>query len=58
MEGRIGKFYAEVCLVQQPFVKNPDQTVDQLLREASQKLGAPIEVTGFVRFKLGEASPS
>ncbi|HBZ68936.1 MAG TPA: elongation factor Ts [Deltaproteobacteria bacterium] len=58
VEGRIGKFYAEVCLVQQPFVKNPDQTVGQLLREASQKLGAPVEVTGFVRFKLGEASPS
>ena len=58
VEGRVGKFYAEVCLVEQPFVKNPEQTVGQLLREASQKLGAPVEISGFVRFKLGEASPS
>jgi len=58
VEGRINKFYAEVCLVEQPFVKNPEQTVGERLREASQKLGAPVEITGFVRFKLGEASPS
>jgi elongation factor Ts len=58
VEGRINKFYAEVCLVEQPFVKNPEQTVGGLLRDASQKLGAAVEITGFVRFKLGEASPS
>ncbi|HTF36242.1 MAG TPA: translation elongation factor Ts [Myxococcota bacterium] len=58
VEGRIAKFYAEVCLLEQPFVKNPEQTVGQLLRDASQKLGAPVEISGFVRFKLGEASPS
>jgi len=58
VEGRINKFYAEVCLVEQPFVKNPDQTVGALLREAGQKLGAPVAISGFVRFKLGEASLS
>ena len=58
VEGRINKFHAEVCLVEQPFVKNPDQSVGQLLREAGQKLGAPLEITGFVRFKLGEANPT
>ena len=58
VEGRINKFYAEVCLVEQPFVKDPEQTVGSLLRDASQKLGAAVEITGFVRFKLGEANPS
>jgi elongation factor Ts len=58
VEGRINKFYAEVCLVEQPFVKNPEQTVGGLLRDANQKLGAAVEIGGFVRFKLGEASPS
>ena len=58
VEGRINKFRAEVCLVEQPFVKNPDQTVGQLLREAGQKLGTPVEITGFVRFRLGEANPT
>jgi elongation factor Ts len=58
VEGRINKFYAEVCLVEQPFVKNPDQTVGELLRDASQKLGAAVAISGFARFRLGEASPS
>jgi len=58
VEGRIHKFYAEVCLVEQPFVKNPDQSVGDLLREVGQKLGAAVQVSGFVRFRLGEASPS
>jgi elongation factor Ts len=58
VEGRVNKFYAEVCLVEQPFVKDPEQTVGGLLRGASQDLGAPIEITGFVRFRLGEANPS
>jgi elongation factor Ts len=48
IEGRIRKFLAEVTLVGQPFVKNPDQTVGQLLKEN----GAT--VTGFVRYEVGE----
>jgi elongation factor Ts len=48
IEGRIRKFLAEVTLVGQPFVKNPDQTVGQLLKEK----GAT--VTGFVRYEVGE----
>lgn len=48
MVGRINKFLKENSLVQQPFVKNPDQTVGQLAKEA----GA--EVLGFVRFEVGE----
>ncbi|MFP6662416.1 MAG: translation elongation factor Ts [Myxococcota bacterium] len=49
VEGRMGKFFQEFCLVEQPFVKDPDRAVGDLLTE-----GATIE--GFVRFKVGEAS--
>jgi elongation factor Ts len=56
VEGRLKKFYAEVCLLEQAFVKNPDQSVAQLLEEAAKKLGQPVRVTGFVRFKLGETA--
>jgi len=58
VEGRIRKYYAEVCLLEQAFVKDPDQTVGALLEKAAEQLGAPISVTGFVRFRLGEASES
>lgn len=56
VEGRLKKFYAEVCLLEQAFVKNPDQSVKQLLDEAGKTLGQPVQVTGFVRFKLGETA--
>jgi elongation factor Ts len=56
VEGRLKKFYTEVCLLEQAFVKNPDQSVAQLLEEAGKKLGQPVRVTGFVRFKLGETA--
>ncbi|MDP1574912.1 MAG: translation elongation factor Ts [Coxiellaceae bacterium] len=48
VEGRIQKFIQEVCLVHQPFVKNPDQTVQDLLKAADAK------VVSFVRFVVGE----
>jgi elongation factor Ts len=51
VEGRINKFYSENCLVEQPFVKDPDTTVGKLLAGIDEKL----KVTSFVRFKLGEA---
>jgi len=56
VEGRIGKYYGEVCLLEQPFVKDPDRSIGKLLEEAGKQLGKPVTVTGFVRFKLGEAS--
>ncbi len=58
VEGRIRKYYSEVCLVEQPFVKDPDQSVKQLLEAVGKQAGSPIEVAGFVRFKLGEATGS
>jgi elongation factor Ts len=56
VEGRIKKYYAEVCLLEQPFVKDPDKSVSKLLAEFSGKLGAPVRVTAFVRFRLGETN--
>ena len=55
VEGRVRKFYGEIVLTEQPFVKEPDQTISKLLEAAAAKLGGPVSVTGFLRFKLGEA---
>lgn len=53
VEGRLQKFYSEVALLEQPFVKDPDGTVQQLLARTGKELGAEVAVTGFVRFRLG-----
>ncbi len=55
VEGRIRKYYSEVCLLEQAFVKDPDQSVQALVKEAGDAQGSPIKVSGFVRFKLGES---
>ncbi len=55
VEGRVNKYYAEVCLLEQAFVKDPERTVGRLLGDEAKRLGGEIGVTGFVRFKLGEA---
>ncbi|MBX6396209.1 MAG: translation elongation factor Ts [Alicyclobacillaceae bacterium] len=54
VEGRIEKFFKEVCLLEQPFIKNPDVTVEQLVKEKIAKIGENISVRRFVRFELGE----
>ena len=54
VEGKLEKFYAEAALMEQPFVKNPDQTVAQLITEASSKTGENIVVRRFTRYTLGE----
>lgn len=54
IEGRINKFFAEICLVEQPFVKNPDITVGQLLTELIAKIGENIVIRRFARFERGE----
>ncbi len=51
--GRLEKFFKEVCLVEQPFVKNPDITVSQLLKEAGAKAGGDLQVKRFVRYQVG-----
>jgi elongation factor Ts len=54
VEGRIRKFFEEVVLLKQSFVMNPDQTIEQLVAEASKTLGSPVAIKGFVRLALGE----
>jgi elongation factor Ts len=52
--GRIEKYYKEVCLLEQPFVKDPDVTVGQLINTAVAKIGEKISVRRFVRYEMGE----
>ena len=54
VEGKLNKFYEEVCLVNQPFIKDDDKTVEQLVLEMIAKLGENIVIKRFVRFELGE----
>ncbi len=54
VEGRIRKFYEEICLTQQAFIMNPDQTVTEAVDAAGKELGAPIKLVGFSRVQLGE----
>lgn len=53
-EGKLEKFYQEVCLIEQSFIKNPDVTVKDLLEELLVKMGEKIVVNRFARFQLGE----
>ena len=52
--GRVNKYYKEVCLLEQVWVKNADYTITKYLQEESKKLGAEIKITRFVRFERGE----
>lgn len=54
VEGRIAKFYKDVCLMEQPFVKDPDKTISQLITEKVAKIGENISIRRFVRYELGE----
>jgi elongation factor Ts len=54
IEGRIRKWQEEVVLMKQPFVMNPDQTIEQLVAETAKTVGSPVVLKGFVRFQLGE----
>lgn len=53
-DGKLEKFFGETCLLEQPFVKNPDLTVGQLVTEAVARIGENIQVRRFVRYRLGE----
>jgi elongation factor Ts len=54
--GKMGKFYEEVCLLEQPFIKEQSVTISQLIAQVIGKLGENITVRRFVRFKVGEAT--
>jgi elongation factor Ts len=53
-EGKLNKWYTEVVLLEQPFVKDPDRTIDELRREIVAKIGENIEIRRFARFRVGE----
>ena len=55
VEGKLKKFFSEACLLEQPFVKNPDITIQNLLNELIAKTGENMVVKRFVRFQLGES---
>jgi elongation factor Ts len=56
IEGKLGSFYEQVCLVDQPSIRDPKTTVSQLLQATIAKLGENIGVARFVRFKVGETN--
>ena len=55
VEGKVAKFYEENCLLEQAFVKNPDNTIQDLLNDLIAKTGENIIIKRFVRFQLGDA---
>ncbi len=54
IDGKMESFYKEVCLINQPFVKDNDQTIEDLLKKAIAKLGENIRINRFARFAIGE----
>jgi elongation factor Ts len=56
VEGRISKFYEEVCLLDQPFVKEATVTIEQLVKQKIAKLGENIGIARYVRFKVGDVA--
>jgi len=54
VEGKLEKYYSEVCLLEQPFIKDPDRTVQDLLNGLIGKLGEKVEIRRFIRFQVGE----
>ena len=54
VEGRIEKFYKEIVLLEQPFIKDPDKSIETLLKEKIAKIGENIKIRRFVRFEVGE----
>jgi elongation factor Ts len=54
IDGKLEKFYTDVCLMEQPFVKTPEKTVADYLKEHVAKFGENIVIRRFIRFRLGE----
>jgi elongation factor Ts len=56
LEGRMAKYYEEVCLLEQPFIKENSLTVGQMIEQANKKMGLSLVISRFVRFKVGETA--
>ena len=54
IDGKMNKFYSGACLIDQAFIKNPDQTIAQLVATKSKELGDTLVVRRFIRYMVGE----
>ena len=54
IEGAMGKFYSQICLLEQAFIKEPEKSVDDLIKATGKILGDTITVVRFSRFAVGE----
>ncbi len=54
VDGKMDKFYSQSCLMDQSFIKNPDQSISQLLEEKSKALGERLTIRSFIRYMVGE----
>ena len=54
VEGRLKKYFKDVCLLDQQYIKNPDQTIEQYLRDTANSVGENIKIRRFARFEVGE----
>ena len=54
VEGKINKYYSEICLMEQPFVKDPSKTITEVINEAILTIGEKITIRRFVRYEMGE----
>ena len=57
VEGQVESFFKEVCLLEQPFIKQSDRTVNEIVQEAIVRFGVNVAVRRFARFQLGETAP-
>ncbi|MHB9038136.1 MAG: translation elongation factor Ts [Armatimonadota bacterium] len=56
VDGRMKEFYSRACLMEQPFIKDEDQTIEDLVKAAAKATGEQISIAGFVRYRVGETS--
>ena len=56
LDGKLNKFFQEVCLMEQAFVKDPDRSIEQLRTDLVGVIGENVEVRRFVRYQLGETA--
>jgi len=54
VDGRLEKFFKDICLLEQPFIKDPDRSVEQVLKETIAQLGENIAIRRFTRYEMGE----
>jgi elongation factor Ts len=55
VEGRLSKFYEEICLLEQPFIRENSISVAELIKSAGAKLGDTVTISRFTRYKVGDA---